>query len=210
MPIPRVVAGAYAGVVALADGGAAISAKRFVGRFRGKSVLLVGPQFAGKTTLAALLGDDSTSLVVASDQKSKQKSKQKLVNLSQFKLKTPQLDLTDAPDDETVKTAIRDRVPKANLVCLVVSLERLEGNSPLDDPLRLAKQVAQCSTARTKSTLVLTHLGAAGFRDSESVLADVRVAEIKVALGATDVLIGNLLDKNDRTAIAARIIGALT
>lgn len=206
MPIPQVVAGAYAGVVALAGGGAALSAKRFVGRFRGKSVLLVGPQFAGKTTLAALLGDDSTSLVLASHQK----SKAKLVNLSQFKLKTPQLDLTDAPDDGTVKNAIRDRVPKANLVCLVVSLERLEGNSPLDDPLRLAKQVAQCSTVKTKSALVLTHLGAAGFRDSESVLADARVTEIKVALGATDVLVGNLLDANDRTAIAARIIAALT
>jgi len=206
MRIPKAVAGAYAGVVAIAGGDAASSVKSFVARFRGKSVLLVGPQFAGKTTLAALLGDDSTSLVLASNQK----AKPKLVNLSQFKLKTPQLDLTDAPDDETVKTAIRDRVPKANLVCLVVSLERLEGNSPLDDPLRLAKQVAQCSRVKTKSALVLTHLGAAGFRDSESVLADARVAEIKVALGATEVLIGNLLDKDDRTAIAARIIGALT
>lgn len=198
MPLPLII-GAAALVIAAGGGTAGALARH---KAKPQQVLLVGPRGAGKTTLAALLGDDSAAMATVPTQERKKFT----FDFEWLPGKGPRLDVVDTPGGSSAQEAIRDLAPKSSLVCLVVALKQPNGTGTADNPVRLAKQIRKCAGKRTATMLLVTH---EHLPSENRFTKHPELDPIIDALGPNAVVQTNLLDSAERERVAHALADAL-
>ena len=147
MPLPLLIGGAV--VAAGAAAGTAVATRVFRHRLREKSVLIVGPAGAGKSSLARIFGDHD--IVIRPSMK--QRWFDRALRLVDLELTVSSI---DTPGGDDAVEAVRDGAASADLICLVVSLDSLGKNDGSDSPLRLAKLIGAVAGPQARCAIVLS------------------------------------------------------
>jgi len=190
------------GAVVLANPELVAEGAKLVRRFTGSSVLLVGPSGAGTSTLAKILetrsqhdaGDSVGDLVSHLGD---------IARLNAIESAGPSQGGMSRQD------AIRELAPRSKVVCLVVSLAQLEDLEAVDGPMRLARQLDECTGRGARRVLVLTHLDKSEFSDAMAAKNDVRVSALARAFGTRVVVALSLVGPVDTGEAVTEILSAL-
>lgn len=188
MPVPVLVWALGALALAAAGIGAAVVLDQAVG----KSILLIGPREAGKTTLRNFLIDGVITKIYVQTTFTEQAS----AKVQDQTLKSYKLRVTDVDGGRDQYSEWKKHAEDADCICFVVDASRLDEEIYASGALLRAKQV-QRWPARDgqRRLLLLTHidqLAGAGERD---ITENLSVVALAMALEPTRTLTANLLNE---------------
>ncbi len=182
---------------------AAFAAKKLFGT-PGRTVVVLGPRKAGKTTLAARLSGGSIVGDYAPTQ-STVKTQPHTISMEDLKFA---LTTFDVSGDSSAYGEWERTARSAHLVCYLVSSPCLEFREYLDTAIRGARQLGGWDHPG-HIVLVITHIDEDAEKNLDTIMGRNTVREIRDALGNPKVVPVNLTDSESARALVIQLLREL-
>jgi GTPase SAR1 family protein len=197
MPLPFIIGG----TLVLAGAAGAIGLGASSKRLRGRSILIVGPSGAGKTSLVRVFSDNEVIVRPTTPQRWREKAA-RLVDLGLT------VESLDTSGGDAAIDAIRAGGASADVVCLVLSAAELASAGEWHGAARLAKLIGEAAGKRTRSVIVLSRADEVSSEALEELLTSPDLVAVRDFAGASEVHACDLTDRGSWSTTAEAVLSA--